>query len=62
MSRTRLFSKLQVKIEERINSVSDTLLQGAATDYPSYKDWTGYVRGLRDAVKLLDEIEGELDQ
>lgn len=61
MARTRLFSKLEVKIEERINSVSSTLLEGAAQDYPSYKDWTGYVRGLRDALKLLDEIEGELD-
>lgn len=62
MARTRLFAKLQAKIEERINTVSNTLLEGVAQDYPSYKDWTGYVRGLRDAVRFLDEIEGELDQ
>ncbi len=62
MPRTRLFVKLQAKVEERINSVSGTLLEGSAQDYPSYKDWVGYIRGLRDAVRLLDEIEGELDQ
>lgn len=62
MARTRLFAKLQAKIEERINSVGSSLLMGTAQDYPSYKDWVGYVRGLRDAIKLLDEIEGELDQ
>lgn len=61
MPRTRNFLKLQVRIDDQIKSVSDSILRGDPKSYEAYKDWVGYIRGLRDAIKFADEIEGELD-
>lgn len=61
MARTRFHSILEDKIEEAIEIRSFSLVSGAASDYASYKENVGYISGLRDALKLCDEIESELD-
>lgn len=61
MPRTQLFRKLHAKIEERINSVGDSVLRGDPKSYEEYRYWVGYVEGIKDALKLADDIEGELD-
>jgi hypothetical protein len=61
MPKTRFHSLLEQRIDERIKSVGDSLLRGEIKEFTEYKDMTGYLRGLRDALKLCDDIEGEYD-
>lgn len=61
MPRTRSFTRLKVRIDEEKQKITDSLLRGDIKSYDEYKGWVGYVRGLTDALRLCDEIEGELD-
>ena len=59
MSKTRFHAQLEAKINEAVENRSISIADGAATDYPHYKENVGYIRGLRDALKFCDEIEAE---
>ena len=59
MSRTHFHAKLEARINEAVENRSISIAEGAATDYPHYKENVGYIRGLRDALKFCDEIEAE---
>ena len=50
-------------IQQRINSLKDTLAFGAAvTSFDVYKEHVGRIRGLQDAIELLDEAESEANK
>lgn len=57
---TRFHSLLEKKIEETLQSRMASLASGAAADYPLYKENVGYMNGLRDALKLCDEVEQDM--
>ena len=57
---TQFHSRLQQKIEEQIQAVAASLAAGEAVDYFHYKDFTGYVRGLRDSLKFCDDVEQDM--
>lgn len=58
--RTNFHRLLIASIDERIAGVADSLIGGAVTDYPQYMYTVGLIRGLRDALKLGDDIvEGD---
>jgi len=61
MAKTRFHSLLEAKINEAVESRADSLISGGAIDYPTYQFNVGYINGLRDALKLCDEIEAEFD-
>ncbi len=61
MSETRFHSLLKAKMLETIDIQAQSLAMGAAQDYPHYKDITGYIRGLRDALKLCEDVEMEFE-
>ena len=62
MAETRFHALLKARVLEQISQSSESLCSGAAKDYAIYRDMVGYIRGLNDALKFCDEIEGEFDQ
>ena len=52
---------LEERIEERITDLSNQLGQGSATDYPSYRQTVGQIQGLRDALKISEDADRELN-
>lgn len=61
MPKTRFHTLLETSIHKQIKTVSDDILRGQMKDFTDYREWTGYIRGLTDALKLCDDIEGEYD-
>lgn len=59
MAKTRFQAALEARINEAVESRSISIVDGAAVDYAHYKENVGYIRGLRDALKLCSDIEGE---
>lgn len=59
MAKSRFHSLLETRIHETIASKGDSLVAGAAIDYATYRDMAGYIRGLRDALVIADELETE---
>lgn len=43
------------RINNRIRALADTLASGAAGNYESYKQYCGEIRGLKNALTLIDE-------
>jgi hypothetical protein len=48
-----------VKVIEAIKARCESLGLGHAVDYPTYMRSVGYIDGLKEALKLCDEIEEE---
>ena len=61
MAKTRFHALLEAKINEAVENRSISLVSGAATDYAHYRENVGYILGLRDALKIGDDIEAESD-
>lgn len=59
MAKTRFHSLLEERIIKAVDSMAMSLASGEASDYPAYRESVGYIRGLREALNLCDEIEGE---
>ena len=62
MAETNFHRLLRKKIEDAVRNRSDSLSDGAAIDYPHYRENVGYIHGMLDTLKLCDEIEQELNQ
>lgn len=46
-------------MEEQISVSLEFLKNGGAPDYAAYRETVGHLRGLKDALALLDDIEQE---
>jgi hypothetical protein len=57
--KSRFHLLLDGKIQEAVERMVESLVEGGASDYPKYKEIVGYVRGLKDALKYCEEIETE---
>lgn len=51
---------LEERIEEHILSLSAQLGFGSATDYASYRQAVGQLQGLRDALKISEDLDREI--
>jgi phosphopantetheine adenylyltransferase len=45
--------ELQAEVDNLVLSIST----GGAVDYVTYRDTTGYIRGLRAAIDLIEKID-----
>ncbi len=59
MIKTRFHTLLEAKVTEQMDTRMMHLSNGGASDYPAYREAVGYVQGLRDALRLCDEVEKE---
>lgn len=57
MAESRVARLLIKRLEEELKKNMESLAEGAAVDFPAYKDMVGYMRGLRDASALCEEID-----
>lgn len=62
MAKSRFHSQLEQKVMEAIETRVQSMADGAVADYPQYQFNVGYLRGLKDALKIADDIEGEFEQ
>lgn len=62
MAETRFTTLFKAKVKEVVDNRSDSLANGDAADYSKYRESVGYLRGLADAIKICEEIEGEFDR
>ena len=57
-----LYRKLQERIEEEKQNLSESILEGSAQNYEEYKNRVGYLKGLSDALiwakETMDDIVG----
>lgn len=51
---------LEERIEEYILTLSSQLGSGAAVDYPAYRQAVGQLQGLRDALKISEDLDREI--
>lgn len=58
--KTRFQSLLEAKINEEIIKQTTSLAEGNSTTIESYRAVVGYIRGLRAALKLSEDVEGEM--
>ena len=42
-----------VKIRERMNLVSDAMLEGGCEDFPAYRGYVGNIAGLAEAERMI---------
>ena len=60
MSEAHYESVLRKLIEEEVSEVQHQLSQGVPTDYPSYRERVGMIRGLETAVAKMTETREKL--
>ena len=61
MAQTRFHTLLRAKVQETIEIRVGSISAGQCTDYASYRENVGYIKGLMDALGLADEIEKEYE-
>jgi hypothetical protein len=50
---------LRVRIAEEIDKRAESLIHGAALDYPMYRQSVGYVEGMDTVLAIMDDMEKE---
>lgn len=60
MARSLVTRILEGRVQESIASAASSILAGEAGTFDRYREMCGYIRGLSEAIKILDEIEMEL--
>ena len=59
MARSHTTKALEKRVAEAIDAAATSVLNGEAKSYDSYRYMCGYISGLSEVVKILDEIEAE---
>lgn len=54
---TRWAVLFEEKVNERARQIVEHVSNGGATDYAGYREQVGYLRGLSEAVKLVEEVD-----
>lgn len=62
MARSHIGRMLEAKIAEVLVERQQDIGSGSAKTYDQYRQQVGYLHGLRDALKYLDDIEREPDE
>ena len=61
MAKTRFHAMLEARIQEVIVDRMESLSRGTAKNYDEYKYYVGSLDGLRDVLKICDELEKEFN-
>lgn len=60
------FSRFHLLLIEKIRSAIEdhgaSIICGQAKDYAEYRDACGYIRGLNDALRICEDIEGDMNK
>lgn len=59
MSKTRFHAQLEARIKEAVENRANSIANGDVADYAQYREQVGYISGLRDALKIGEQIEAE---
>lgn len=59
MAKTRLQGLLEKKIAVFRQETLESIGSGVCHDHGAYRDQCGYLRGLDDALKMLDDLSEE---
>jgi hypothetical protein len=62
MAFSRFHNLLRERVQKAIIEYSDSIIGGQAKDFADYRDACGYIRGLNDALRLCEDIEGDLNK
>lgn len=60
MAKSHYQRKLEEKLLTEISNRSIAIAEGGLQDFAAYKFETGYLTGLRQALKLVEETEQEM--
>lgn len=58
--KTRFHALLDYKIQEAIKQQESEVCGGMCQSFDAYQAQIGYIRGLRDALRLAEEVETEI--
>lgn len=61
MAFTRFHNLLRARLNEVIAEAGAAITCGQPTDWATYKECVGYIRGLNDALRVCEDIEKDLD-
>ncbi len=59
MIRTRFHSVLEERVNKAVDSLATSLAEGDAADYNQYSLKVGEIAGLKEALRIADEISNE---
>ena len=60
MARSLVTRALEQRVVAAIEAATDSVVNGQAPSFDAYREICGYMRGLSEAIKILDDIEAEL--
>lgn len=52
-----VFKVLRDQLKNEIELVSSHMMQGRTADYPEYRENVGIIRGVRAAIKIVEDME-----
>jgi hypothetical protein len=62
MPSTRFHLLLEQIVKLKIEEATDNIIRGYCQDHAVYREQVGYIRGLKDALILCDQIEEDYSQ
>ncbi len=62
MAESNFHRLLKIRVAEEVEKRSISLANGEAADYPKYQQSVGYILGLKDALKLCEDIERDTER
>lgn len=57
---TKFFQELEKSLVAEIEKRAKSVLEGVPSDWSDYKHRVGVLKGLRDALKIAEEINDEI--
>lgn len=55
--RSRIQALWENKINEEILNLSESIALGACSDMEHYRNQVGYIRGLKEAIRIFNDIQ-----
>lgn len=59
MARSHTTKNLEYRVQQAIQAAASSIIAGEAKSLDSYREMCGYIRGLSEAIEILNEIEAE---
>lgn len=60
--KSRFQQLLRAKIDKAMSDRAAVLLAGLAKDYAGYKHDIGFLQGLGESIKLMEEVESDISK
>lgn len=59
MARSRVTRMVEQRIAASAEAMAQSIINGGAESFDIYRERCGFIRGLQEAIKILDEVEAE---